>query len=144
MFGPVGPLKNADWSSPQRPSNAIHGNADSAAFWSPGIVTTFGVSSVWGPRVSSQPTPASAELPSQSAALYLLACEPAAGYVTGCVPPTTSSLSSPHDARSAPSCTLYPTSAGFRPSASEASRASKTSWIISQSPSWVLLKSLKG
>ena len=26
-FGPVGPLKNAFCSSPQRPSNAIHGNA---------------------------------------------------------------------------------------------------------------------
>ena len=28
--------------------------------------------------------------------------------------------------------------------ASAASAASKTSWVISQSPSWVLLKSLKG
>ena len=27
MFGPVGPLKNARCSSPQRPSNPIHGNA---------------------------------------------------------------------------------------------------------------------
>ena len=31
MFGPVGPLKKAFSSSPQRPSNAIQGKACSAA-----------------------------------------------------------------------------------------------------------------
>ena len=40
--GPVGPLKNAAWSSPQRPSNAIHGNALFAAAGSLGIVCTTG------------------------------------------------------------------------------------------------------
>ncbi len=77
-FGPVGPLKNAFCSSPQRPSKAIHGYAASAADGSLGMVTTRGESSRCGSRVSSQPTPASAELPSQSAAPYLFACEPGA------------------------------------------------------------------
>ena len=39
-FGPVGPLKNAFWSSPQRPSNAIQGYAFTAAAGSLGIVST--------------------------------------------------------------------------------------------------------
>ena len=63
MLGPVGPLKNAAWSSPQRPSNVIHGNAAAAAAGSLGIVLTTGISSRCGPTVLSQPTPASAELP---------------------------------------------------------------------------------
>ena len=41
-FGPVGPLKKAGCSSPQRPSNAIHGNARRAAAGSLGIVLTSG------------------------------------------------------------------------------------------------------
>ena len=45
-------------------------------------------------------------------------------------------------ARSAPSCELSPTATGSSSSASRGSSASKTSWIISQSPSCVLLKSL--
>ena len=62
-FGPVGPLKNACCSSPQRPSNAIHGKPPAPARGSLGIVFTAGRSSTCGPRVSSQPTPCSAELP---------------------------------------------------------------------------------
>ncbi len=63
MLGPVGPLKNAACSSPQRPSKAIHGKAAIAAAGSLGIVLTTGVISRCGPTVLSQPTPASAELP---------------------------------------------------------------------------------
>ena len=88
------------------PSKAIQGNARRAAAGSLGIVMTSGRSSTCGPRVSSQPTPASAELPRYSASVNLFACEPAAGYTTGCVPSTSSSLSSPQSARSAPSCEL--------------------------------------
>src|SRR6185436_1029993 len=36
-FGPVGPLKIAFWSSPQRPSKAIHGKAVRASSGSLGI-----------------------------------------------------------------------------------------------------------
>jgi hypothetical protein len=66
-FGPVGPLKNARWSSPHRPSKPIQGNASSASPTSLGIVRTSGESSRVGPRVSSQPTPSSPELPMKSA-----------------------------------------------------------------------------
>ena len=78
-FGPVGPLKNASCSSPQRPSNAIQGSDRRASAASLGIVTTTGSSSTCGPRVSSQPTPCSAELPRKSASSKKFACEPAAG-----------------------------------------------------------------
>ena len=47
-FGPVGPLKNAGWSSPQRPSNTIQGKAAAAAAGSLGIVFTAGRSSTMG------------------------------------------------------------------------------------------------
>ena len=67
MFGPVGPLKNAGCSSPQRPSNAIHGYALYAAAGSLGIVSTAGRICVLGPRVSSQPTPSEADRPRKSA-----------------------------------------------------------------------------
>ena len=79
MLGPVGPLKKAFCSSPHRPSKVIHGNASAAAAASLGIVRTSGAIARCGPRVSSQPTPASAELPRYSASVNLLACEPAAG-----------------------------------------------------------------
>ena len=62
-FGPVGPLKNARCSSPQRPPKPIQGNAWSAAAGSLGIVSTTGWTSKVGPRVSSQPTPSEPELP---------------------------------------------------------------------------------
>ena len=62
-LGPVGPLKKLGRSSPQRPWNAIHGNACRAWAGSLGIVRATGRTSMVGPRVSSQPTPCSAELP---------------------------------------------------------------------------------
>ena len=105
-FGPSGPLKNAGCSSPHRPSNAIHGKSDCAAIGPLGIVRTTGRTSIVGPRVSSQPTPSSAELPRYRASSKKFACEPSAGCTTGCVPSISSSLSSPQLARSAPSCWL--------------------------------------
>ncbi len=105
-FGPVGPLKNAGRSSPQRPWKAIQGKLVRASFASLGIVSTAGRRSWCGPVVSSQPTPCSAELPRNSPSSKKFACEPAAGYTTGWVPPTSSSLSAPQSARSAPSCWL--------------------------------------
>ena len=71
-----------------------------------GIVRTTGRMSKLGPVVSSQPTPCSAELPRKSADSKKFACDPAAGYTTGCVPSTSSSFSSPHVAFSEPSCWL--------------------------------------
>ena len=41
-FGPVGPLKKAGWSSPQRPWKSIHGNAVRASAGSLGIVSIAG------------------------------------------------------------------------------------------------------
>jgi hypothetical protein len=66
-FGPVGPLKKAGCSSPQRPWNAIQGNAARAAAGELGIVSTTGRMSNVGPRVSSQPTPCEPEAPRNSA-----------------------------------------------------------------------------
>ena len=45
--------------------------------------------------------------------MNLFACDPAAGYTTGCVASTSSSFSSPQSARSAPSCELYPIATGL-------------------------------
>ena len=78
-FGPVGPLKKAGWRLAPAALESIHGKARAAAAGSPGIVFTDGRSSTCGPRVSSHPTPASAELPRYSASVYLFAWEPAAG-----------------------------------------------------------------
>ena len=71
-----------------------------------GIVATVGRSSSCGPCVSSHPTPWDAELPRKRPSPKKFAWEPAAGYTTGCVPSTRSSLSSPQLACSAPSCWL--------------------------------------
>jgi hypothetical protein len=78
-FGPVGPLKNAGCSSPQRPWKAIQGNSRSAAAASLGIVATAVRRSTWGPVVLSQPTPWAAELPRNSPSSKKFACDPAAG-----------------------------------------------------------------
>src|SRR4029077_19102330 len=56
-FGPVGPLKNAVCSSPQRPWNAIQGNDRRAAVASLGIVSTTGRTSDGRRRVGSAAPP---------------------------------------------------------------------------------------
>ena len=145
MFGPVGPLKNADWSSPQRPSNAIHGKASVAAAGSLGIVFTTGRSSWCGPIVSSQPTPgvgraaevergrelvrvrAGRRVDDRMRAADDLELLVAPGRALGALVRAVADLR--RRLRRAPRC---------------ASAASKTSWVISQSPSCVLLKSLNG
>ena len=67
-FGPVGPLKNAGWSSPQRPSNAIQGK--SARAWAGSLGMTSSAGRVTRPefRVSSHPTPCEPDAPRYSAA----------------------------------------------------------------------------
>jgi hypothetical protein len=72
-------LRNAGCRSPQRPWNAIHGNAFRAAAGSLGISFTTGSSSRLGPVVSSQPIPCSAERPMYRAEPKKFACDPAAG-----------------------------------------------------------------
>ena len=54
MFGPVGPLKNAFCSSPQRPPKVIQGNASRAATGSLGIARAAGRSSRCGPRAGQR------------------------------------------------------------------------------------------
>ena len=105
-FGPVGPLKKAGWSSPHRPLNPIQGNSLTAVARSLGIVTTAGRTTRSAFRVSSHPTPCDPDAPRYSAWSKKPACEPEAGYTTGCEPPTISSLSSPQPARSPPVCWL--------------------------------------
>ena len=78
-FGPVGPLKNACCSSPQRPSNAIQGNA---------FAPPRGRSESSAPRAAarraargcrrSRPRPPPS-CRGRGRAVYLFACDPAAG-----------------------------------------------------------------
>ena len=57
-FGPVGPLKNAGWSSPQRPSKSIHGNAALRRLADrSGSSARPGEGRATAREVSSQPTP---------------------------------------------------------------------------------------
>ena len=143
MFGPVGPLFGPLSFWPQRPVNASHAYGAVADAGAAGRRTTVVCVFVEGPRVSSQPNPSCALAPSQRVCLKKFACEPAAAYTTGCVPCFSSFVSS-HAARSAPECWEYPTSVGDVFSASAAEPASNISWIISQSDSCLLLKSLNG
>ena len=77
--GPVGPLKNACWSSPQRPSNAIHGKAVARRGRVARDRLHAGRSSRAGRgcRRSRRPPPPSCR--GRAPPVNLFACEPAAG-----------------------------------------------------------------
>ena len=127
---------------PSGPRTRSTGTPRSASAASLGIVCTSGRRSCVGPSVSSQPTPCEAELPRKRPSSKKFAWEPAAGRTTGCVPSTSSSLSSSQSARSAPSCWRVADLRGSRRAPRGRPAASKTSWIISQSPSCRLFQSL--
>ena len=143
--GPVGPLKNAFWSSPQRPSNAIHGYA---AAGRGGIARDRLHGRACCRRVGRACC--------RSRPLLRRSCRGTARRRTcsrGSRPPDRR----PGACRRRARASRRPRRRARRPRASctrprrappraprAASAASKTSWIISQSPSWVLLKSLKG
>ena len=107
-----------------------------------GIVSTAGRRSSCGPRCRRSRRPARPDAPRYSAVAKKFACEPAAGYTTGCVPSTSSSLSSPRSPSPRPraGCSRPRPASARAPRAAVA--ASKSSWIISQSPSCRLFQSL--